>query len=175
LRPDINFAEINSHLAENEQKMRSNDEQMRIFQEITAAIEHPTDHDHRFFISGIAGTGKSFLIQSIRLFCIFRQIPHILTAATGIAASLIKGITFHSAFSLFSDDSSARCSLDLSTLPGLAALRCQVIIVDEITMIAGNILAAVSDRINFLTEQSVADPHENSILLLAKLLFGSET
>lgn len=48
------------------------------------------------FITGFAGTGKSYIINTIRAFAEFNRINHAVTASTGIAALNIKGRTLHS-------------------------------------------------------------------------------
>ena len=56
---------------------------------------------HHFFITGSAGTGKSFLLRAIQHWCNSSRFPCLLVAPTGIAARNIDGHTIHSAFSIF--------------------------------------------------------------------------
>ena len=97
------------------------------------------------FVQGKAGTGKSFLIGSIINFLITNKIPYVVCASTGIAASLIGGKTVHSAFGLFTkhDDNKVICSLDVSRPNGFAMTHVQVIIIDEATMMSGDVLNSI--------------------------------
>ena len=55
------------------------------------------------FVSGKAGTGKSFLIDAITALLTSKNVSYITCASTGIAASLIRGRTVHSAFGIFTN------------------------------------------------------------------------
>lgn len=50
------------------------------------------------FITGNAGTGKSFLVQTFRLYCVVNNIQIALTASTGVAALNIQGVILNSFF-----------------------------------------------------------------------------
>jgi len=50
------------------------------------------------FLTGNAGTGKSFLAETYRMYCERHNISIALTAPTGVAAVHIKGVTLHSFF-----------------------------------------------------------------------------
>ena len=56
-------------------------------------------------VNGNAGTGKSFLIRALQCLFVTRGVPYITCASTGIAASLIRGRTVHSAFRIFTNTS----------------------------------------------------------------------
>jgi ABC-type dipeptide/oligopeptide/nickel transport system ATPase component len=162
--------EIESQFQINRDLITQNDEQNEIFTKIEDALLNKSD-PQRIFVSGHAGTGKSFLIKTIKLLCKLNQIPMIVTAATGIAASLIGGKTIHSAFSIHSDINGTKIYLSLSNLKGLADKRAKVIIVDEITMISGDILAAVSERLNYFEQQSNSiHPHHAHISYQNKII-----
>ena len=81
-------------------------------------------------MSGKAGTGKSFLIQSIQIWCIANNKSFVTTVNTGIAASIISGTTFHSAFQVFENDNNIYSSLRISSERGRAINRTYLIIVD---------------------------------------------
>ena len=68
---------------------------------MTQVIRIGDGNNSRFFVYGKAGTGKSFLIHMIQYFCIAYGYSFITTGSTGIAASIINGQTFHSAFSIY--------------------------------------------------------------------------
>lgn len=48
------------------------------------------------FITGRGGTGKSYLVKQIINYCQTNNIDYVITASTGVAATLINGQTFHS-------------------------------------------------------------------------------
>lgn len=80
------------------------------------------------FISGKAGTGKTFIINSIIKWCIANNKTFISTASTGIAASIINGTTFHSAFQIFEEGNNIYSSLRASSQRGQALLICNDLI-----------------------------------------------
>ena len=65
-------------------------EQRNIFEKMKAG--------ENIFLTGNAGTGKSFLAETYRLYCEEQQISIALTAPTGVAAVHIFGTTLHSFF-----------------------------------------------------------------------------
>ena len=87
------------------------------------------------FVSGNAGTGKSFLISCIQSLLTSRSIPFLTCASTGIAADLIHGRTVHSAFSIFQlPNGDTVSSLDIAKPSWQAISLAPVIIIDEITI-----------------------------------------
>ena len=124
-----------------------NPEQLLANNKITEAITRNNGNDSRFFIYGKAGTGKTFLINLITQFCIAKSYSYITTASTGIAASLINGRTFHSAFSIWMSPNGPVSTLNISNHHGLALSRVNVIIVDEITMLDRSVINAASNKL----------------------------
>ena len=96
--------------------------------------------DQNVFITGEAGTGKSFLIHRYLL----RYSPNAtLLASTGAAAVLIGGRTFHSFFGLGILEGGKRRTIDKAIKNGklLKRLReCKEIVIDEISMLPGLVL-----------------------------------
>lgn len=92
------------------------------------------------FVTGEAGTGKSFLIHKYLL----RYSPHAaLLASTGAAAVLIGGRTFHSFFGLGILEGGKERTIEKAIKNGklLKRLReCKEIIIDEISMLPGLVL-----------------------------------
>ena len=74
-----------------------NQQQMNAYHTISTHYTSTNQHPLHMLILGIAGTGKSFLIQGIAQLL---QDKCTLTATTGIAAFHIGGITLHSALHL---------------------------------------------------------------------------
>ena len=54
-----------------------------------------------FFVTGPAGTGKSYLLHSLLSWFEMSKIEFLVLASTGIAANNINGQTIHSALSIF--------------------------------------------------------------------------
>ena len=79
-------------------------DQAYVFQKVEDALNG--NFTFTFFISGKAGTGKSFLITCLKSLFTSQSIPFVTAASTGIASTLIGGRTVHSTFGLFttSDD-----------------------------------------------------------------------
>lgn len=130
-----------------------NEEQLIAYNLITRAIRLGDGNESRFFIYGKAGTGKSYLIHMVQQFCIANRVSFITTASTGIAASLIDGQTFHSAFSIWSSPNGPISTLNISNHRGLAMSRVQVIIVDEVTMLDRSVINAASSKLIELSER----------------------
>ncbi|MFN5540074.1 MAG: DEAD/DEAH box helicase [Candidatus Melainabacteria bacterium] len=113
-------------------------------------IAETIDEGQNVFITGAAGTGKSFLIRHL----ITKHAKQIdVTASTGIAAVNIGGITLHSWAGLGLGDKSADEIIDGILLKKGRAyksiLACQKLIIDEISMIDGKLL----DKINIIFKE----------------------
>ena len=107
------------------------------------------------FISGAAGTGKSFLIRALQAYFTTANISYVTCASTGIAARLIGGRTVHSTFRIYDDGNSVtRCGLDISRPIGRALSLCRLIIIDEVTMIPKSVLDAVDLGLRRLAAQA---------------------
>jgi hypothetical protein len=93
------------------------------------------------FITGQAGTGKSTLLGELRKYCQAENISFAITAPTGIAAINVSGQTFFQ-ISIHS----AKDSKSLS-FPKQAILKdLQVLIIDEISMVSGDIFEVINKR-----------------------------
>jgi ATP-dependent DNA helicase PIF1 len=97
------------------------------------------------FITGEAGTGKSFLIHKYLL----RYAPHAtLLASTGAAAVLIGGRTFHSYFALGILEGGKERSVQRAIKNGKLIKRlreCSEIVIDEISMLTGLVLETAEE------------------------------
>lgn len=93
--------------------------------------------NNNFFVTGKAGTGKSFLLD------VFRRTTskkHIVLAPTGIAALNVKGVTLHSAFGYHNlvnldVDSISNVTLRLKSEKRMILKEVSTIIIDEISMV----------------------------------------
>jgi ATP-dependent DNA helicase PIF1 len=101
---------------------------------------------HNLFITGAAGTGKSFLLRNIikRL----KQIRTVaVTASTGTAAFIIQGITLHSWFSMGLAKEPVEVMIQRLKKYGTCSeniRKTQTLIIDEISQVRGDFL----DKIN---------------------------
>ena len=111
------------------------------------------------FVSGGAGTGKSYLISAIfqmalRMFQREGENPEdihvLLTAPTGTAAHNISGTTLHSAFLLPLGQTQSFCKLSddkRSTLRSKLG-NLELLIIDEISMVGSNLLLQLHYRLS---------------------------
>ena len=87
---------------------RLNEDQLRVFTKVKATIEAQVSTDatdgaelFRLFVSGCGGTGKSFLIQTVRAWVQATTGKDVVVAApTGIAARNVNGLTIHGILAL---------------------------------------------------------------------------
>jgi len=100
------------------------------------------------YLTGSAGTGKTYLIRQYIEYLRERQVPLAVTASTGIAATHIGGQTIHSWSGVGIRDEITQKDLDQisrnrQTVNRLKSV--QVLIIDEISMLSGKVLTAISD------------------------------
>lgn len=115
---------------------------MDLNQEQMAAIEQ-IKNGGNFFITGKAGAGKTTIIQALK------ELPDVIFCApTGAAARLIGGQTLHRMFQLPKGP-----AIDSSLLGAVGRLkrrilkRTQTVVIDEISMVRGDVLQAVDFRL----------------------------
>ena len=110
----------------------------------------------KLFVTGGAGTGKSFIIRLLREYLIRLEAADrdivLLTAPTGVAAYNIQGVTVHAAFSLPIEHGRNVSYLPLSAYK-LKTLRQKLqhikyIIIDEISMVSYRTLEFIHQRLN---------------------------
>ena len=101
------------------------------------------------FITGSAGTGKTYLLNKFTFYLKSRKIIPTIVAPTGIAASHLQGQTIHSFFSLgirdTVDDYYIDSLLDKKYLQTRFS-KLKVLIIDEISMVSPEIFSSI-DRI----------------------------
>lgn len=104
----------------------------------------------RVYISGPAGTGKSYLIQHIQADCRVKQIPFITLSSTGISAHHIGGMTVHGFL----------CRLRLKLIKPTPDT---VFIVDEISMLGKKIFDTFETQLRkYASVEGYFDPHDYS-------------
>jgi hypothetical protein len=104
---------------------------------------------HNAFVTGAAGSGKTFLLNRYINYLKRNNVEAAITASTGIAATHIGGLTIHSWTGL-----GVRDSLDERTVKDLKDRyylksrykKAEVLVIDEISMLSGNTL----DLVDFL-------------------------
>lgn len=111
------------------------------------------------YLTGSAGTGKTFLINRYIEYLRERQVPLAVTASTGIAATHIGGQTIHSWSGVGIRDLITPKDLEIisknrQTVNRLKSV--QVLIIDEISMLSGKVLTAISDILKHFRQSSRA-------------------
>lgn len=111
------------------------------------------------YLTGSAGTGKTYLINQYIEYLRLREVPLAITASTGIAATHIGGQTIHSwsgigIKELVTQFDLDRISKNKQTKDRLAYTK--VLIIDEISMLSGKILTGVSDILKYFKKSDKA-------------------
>ena len=100
-----------------------------------------------FFITGRAGTGKTMLLKKIVSECRARGKNVVVTAPTGVAAKNAEGQTIHSLFRLKTSvflPNKMRMSYRLDSAREKVVKNLDVLIIDEISMVRGDLLDMVN-------------------------------
>src|SRR5207253_8867297 len=91
------------------------------------------DRQVLLYISGDAGTGKSFTLDTIISLCTEKyNLSHKILSTTGCSAFLVKGSTIHSFFQL---DYKLETGLEKNTLKAEELRKTQVVLIDEVSML----------------------------------------
>jgi ATP-dependent DNA helicase PIF1 len=107
------------------------------------------------FITGSAGTGKSFLIRAIQDYAAEANKKIMITALTGVAASLLGGRTIHSALMLGLGKKSPEELLQAIRMRGqsgpLGKWRAlQMVVIDEVSMLSAELFEKISALLSML-------------------------
>ena len=133
LIPQLNFQEIDIS------DITLSSEQQKLF-------DHFENTNSHLFITGKAGTGKSALLQYIKL---HTQKNIIVVAPTGVAALNVGGQTIHSLF-LFPPTFIDTRSLRLASKTAKILKNIDTLIIDEVSMVRADLM----DGIDFLLRQA---------------------
>ena len=98
-------------------------------------------------IYGSAGTGKSYVIETLKLYFKSINAKFCVTSSTGISAILIGGRTVHSAFALFEKDRKIYSGLSINNIQGKSIAELEVLFVDEISMLNKEVFDTVSEKL----------------------------
>ena len=133
------------------------------------------------FLSGSGGVGKSFVVKmlhtdTVKLLKCARQlepddVPILLTAATGVAAHNISGITVHSAFMLNDRRKAGTTYIGLGadTLSTLQMYleQLMVVIIDEISMIGAETLYKIHMRLQQIKGLQYSNTRFGNVTMIA--------
>eukprot|EP00731_Ephydatia_muelleri_P019066 Em0011g1106a len=168
----FNLNEVNAAETVEERVAKLNADQLRIFNDINDHLCHQKLHENGKcsctklkplckFISGVGGTGKSFLIHTIRAkvneFWNDNKdsIRCALAAPTGLAAFNIEGVTVHRLFQLPIEHDSRTSTYWSLPKESLKVMRngfthVKLIIIDEVSMLSSLTLAYIHLRLDEL-------------------------
>ncbi len=99
--------------------------------------------NRNIFITGEAGTGKSFLIDTIQIALQEQGKQVVLCAPTGIAAENIGGVTIHSLFGLTAELCITEKTNKIKACTTKALRSCDVVIIDEISMVRIDLIDSI--------------------------------
>ena len=107
---------------------------------------HELDTNKKIFLTGAAGTGKSFLLSAYLQNKNYKEYP--VLASTGAAAVLVGGRTFHGFFGLgiMAGGPAATVIRALRSKPlHTRLLQAKCIVIDEVSMLSGQTLAVAEE------------------------------
>lgn len=93
---------------------------------------------HNVFLTGAAGTGKTYVLNEFIKYLQSYSIPHIVTASTGLAATHVGGVTVHAFSGIGIKDKLSSWDIDMLAQNEKLNKRVnsiQVMIIDEISML----------------------------------------
>ncbi|CAG8746174.1 1411_t:CDS:2, partial [Ambispora leptoticha] len=107
-----------------------------------------------FFLTGSAGTGKSYLLHMIVNFLKSKRINYLVIAPTGVAAQNVGGNTIHSALKIRQTNSYYE-TLSIHNQNTKDSLRkIEAIIIEEISMVSSNLFSFMSNMFGSLHSNS---------------------
>ena len=142
----LSFDQLRQLLADRESMMRDGGttatptDQWRVYQHIISSIQR--GQLLRLMVQASAGTGKSFLLSAVYLWCIVNGLKTKAAAPTGIAAANIEiegtdvtAITIHNMFEMGADYKSKLDFTKLSNSKVAALVMMQALLIDEAGML----------------------------------------
>jgi len=142
-----------------------NAQQLQIYNTVKSHFQSVNPDQLLLLVQGASGTGKSFLIHSLRELLASAAV---VCAPTGCAAFLINGVTIHSLFSIFGENNlSSKRALELSTTTFKSV---KYIIIDEFSMVGLSLFGKVESRLRAIfPERSNLAFAGMSVILLGDL------
>ena len=119
------------------------------------------------FVTGGAGTGKSFLLRTLVQRLNAKKLVVNVTASTGIAACHVGGVTVHSFAGIGNGEGELHDIIKRSKYRTWQWQRCDVLIIDEISMLS----ATVFDNLNRVA-QAARKTHDEPFGGIQVLVFG---
>ena len=124
--------------------MSNNDRQLKMFDLLADEMLNfsklsntKRTNSHFYFLDGGAGTGKSFILETLHFFAAAHGFQIMNTAFTNLAAhNLPNGLTLHAAFRLpLNLIEGAQCSVEKSTTHAFRIEVADTLIIDEATQV----------------------------------------
>lgn len=123
---------------------------------------------YNVYLTGSAGTGKTYLINEYIEYLRVREVAVAVTASTGIAATHIGGQTIHSWSGIGISDQVRKEELDRIKKNKTTVRRLRetkVLIIDEISMLSGKVLTGISDILKYFRNST--DPFGGVQIILS--------
>lgn len=116
-------------------------------------------HQHKypyFFLTGPAGTGKSYIIHLLRSHFQRTNTKYLIVAPTGVAAQNVNAYTIHSAFRIKQDAGQFMTLAFHDQNLRQKLLDLQVLIIDEVSMVSGELLTYLSSIFEIIKGNNTA-------------------
>jgi hypothetical protein len=137
-------------------------DQWRVYQEIIVGLQG--ESPLRMFMQASAGTGKSYLLEAVYLWCLMHGAVPEACAPTGIAAARLHvprtGVHATTVHNLFQLNLELESKLDPSKGEDAATLRLirmTILIIDEVSMLDDFIWKAIKDQLSSTGHRSLAE------------------
>ena len=109
-----------------------------------------------FFLTGFAGTGKSYLIKIIINWLNLHKNRYLLLAPTGVVAQNIGGFTIHSALRITQSESGFQTLACHNPEFKSELLKIQTLIIDEISMVSASLFTFMANMFGRIHENDMA-------------------
>ena len=125
--------------------MKFSPDQYKIYNIITNSWGQKEFSKHPyFFLTGSAGTGKSFMIQQIVEFLKTKHIKYLLIAPTGVAAQNVGGKTIHSALHIRNTQTYFETLSHYNEQQQNELKQIKTLIIEEVSMVSSKLLPFIS-------------------------------
>ncbi|RWS18095.1 PIF1 helicase:Helicase-like protein, partial [Leptotrombidium deliense] len=144
---------------ENEQFARPDPKQLEImtskftplqkqsFDVFAKCILNINSDNRLFFLTGGAGTGKTFLLRALMKLAEAKCVPYQCLATTGVASRVAQGTTIHNFFKL---NLKLKSHLDYSSKDAEKIRHCELLIIDEVSMMSAKMLYTINSMLKNL-------------------------